>query len=337
MHGARPAILDAVQDLPTPPSGFRRAAAVSLLGVSRGGDRLWTAAFARCELRVLAQNIAAGVLIGPVRSASMASSAQSIEDAYRVILDHVLSAAPMPNVISARVLDEEQSCADLLWRLALAIDGRATVSAERGGLRIDIFRPGRRGELAAAISAGRRVGALRLTIRNLGTLRRGQDSSTLLVLARDVRRPIGENKTSITVEFSEATDLEVQRHPNRFGLPLYSSAVAPDVRRQFVGRVNGEVIFRMVLNFSAPALDRLVLPSFAASLTTPVALVSQCATEPSFRGLGVYPAALHWLAEWAAAGSVQTLVLLIDSKNEASLRGAARAGFVRIGEVKAQR
>jgi len=93
----------------------------------------------------------------------------------------------------------------------------------------------------------------------------------------------------------------------------------------------------MTLNFSAPLLDRVVLPSHGDALAPPVALVSQCATEPSFRGLKIYPAALHWLAAWASERGVRTLVLLIDPANAASLSGAAKAGFARVGEVSTQR
>ena len=333
----------AAGDLPAPLAGFRMIGVASALGMSRGTDSVWLVAFAKTEMRALGRSIASGAMIGPLQRKTAPTDLvnDSVEDAYRALFDYVLFALPAPpNVISARVLEGEDDRADVLWRLALAIDGRAVLQRDSRGARVDIFRAGRRAALASALSFGLRGIISGLTIQTLAVrphLRFSKSHHVLLVLAREVRAPVTEIAPGVTVRYDEATEDEVQRHPLRFGLGLYLNRVDPSVRRHFVGRVDGQVGFRMALNFSAPVLDRMVLPSMGASLASPVALVSQCATEPSFRGLSIYPAALQWLAQWAGERGVRTLVVLIEPTNTASLRGAAKAGFKRVGEVATQR
>ena len=332
-----------VADLPDPLAGFRMIGGASALGISRDADSVWLVAFAKTEMRALGRSVASGAMIGPLqrKTAPTDRANDSVEDAYRALFDYVLFALPAPpNVISVRVLDGEDDRADVLWRLGLAIDGRAILQRDSRGARVDIFRAGRRAALASALLFGWRGIISGLTIRSLAVrprLRFLKAHRVLLVLAREVRASVTEIAPSVSVRYDEASEDEVQRHPIRFGLGLYLNRVDPGVRRHFVGRIDGQVAFRMALNFSAAVLDRLVLPSLGDSLASPVALVSQCATESRFRGLSIYPAALQWLAQWAAERGVRTLVLLIEPTNTASLRGAAKAGFKHVGEVATQR
>jgi hypothetical protein len=328
------------EDLPSPLQGFQLVGSPSALSAFRGADCVWLAAFAHSEMRALGQSIARGAMIGPLRSPSAPTDREdSFELAYRAFFDHVMSASPSPNVISVRLGGEEEARTDALWRIALAMDGRVVIRGERGGVRVDIFRTGRRAALALALSSGWRDSAAGLTLRNLARLRGVQRKArqVLLVLARDARDPIARVELRVAVEYDEATDAEVQRHPLRFGLRLNANGADPTVRRHFVGRLNGEVVFRMTLNFSAPLLDRLILPSIGNSHVAPVALVTHCATDPRFRGQSIYSGGLQWLARWSAERGVRTLVLLVEPNNIASLTGAGRAGFKRVGEIATQR
>ena len=324
-------------DLPRPLTGFRIVGGPLALTMSRGDEGAWQAAFARIEMRALGRTIATGAMIGPLRSkrATADHDSEPVDDAYRALFDYVLFGLSIPpNVISVRVVAGENDRVDILWRLAAAIDARVTIQRESDDARLDIFRAGRRSAVASALSCGLWGSPSRLTISGLVLRPRLHGSEVLHVLARDVSAPRASVEPSISsLEYQEATADEVQRHPLRFGLGLYLNDVDPAVRRYFVGRVDGQVAFRMALDFSAPVLERLVGPSLGPSLPPPVALVSQCATEPPFRGRSIYPGALQWVAQWAAERGVRTLVLLIHPSNAASLRGAAKAGFERIGEV----
>lgn len=330
-----------VDELPKPIRGFRVVAGPWVLAVFRGADCAWIAAFAQSELRVFSHDVAHAAMVGPLRPYPSRPDAAkaAIEEAYRSIVDHVMSTSPSPNVISAAVGGDGVTAIDILQRIALAIDGRATVHRDGPGARVDIFRTGRRAAIASLVSSGWHERDRRQTIRELlrASRRRARTEQTLSVLARDVRGAAAKVDVAIAVDFGEATEAEVQSHPLRFGLRLYPGVVDPALGRLFVGRVDGEVAFRMTLHFSAPVLDRLVLPRFASVLAPPVALVSQCATEPRFRGRSIYPAALQWLAGWTREHGVRTLVLLIEQRNVSSLRGAAKAGFQRVGEFATQR
>ncbi|HEV8235713.1 MAG TPA: GNAT family N-acetyltransferase [Gemmatimonadaceae bacterium] len=327
------------EDLPRPLTGFRIVGGPLALSMSRGDEGVWQAAFARIEMRALGRAIATGAMIGPLRRkrAFADHDNEPVEDAYRAFFDYVLFGLSIaPNVISARVGPGENDRVDILWRLGAAIDARVTIQRESDDARLDIFRAGRRSAIASALSCGLWESPSRLTISGLVLRPRphGSSGEVLHVLARDVSASPASVEPSISsLEYQEATAEEVQRHPLRFGLGLCHNDVDPALRRHFVGCVDGQVAFRMALDFSAPVIERVVVPSLGPSLPPPVALVSQCATEPRFRGRSIYPAALQWVAQWAGERGVRTLVLLIDPNNAASLRGAAKAGFERIGAV----
>ena len=325
-------------DLPAPITGFRLVAGPWVLAAFRGVDCVCVAPFAQSELRMLGHDVAHGAMIGPVRRTHRIDE-PTIDEAYRAFVDYIVSTSAPPSVISVGLRAGEESAVEVLQHIAAAIEGRAVVHRGTAGTRVDIVRTGGRAAIASLLSAGWRVPEARLTIRDLlrAPRRRSQPDRKLVVLARGVREPAARVDVSVPVSFAEATATEILSHPLRFGLRLYTNGVDPAIARLFVGRVDGVVVFRMAFNFSAPVLDRLVLPAFGDSLAAPVALVSQCATEPGFRGRSIYPAALRWVAEWGGAHGVRSVVLLVERGNTASLKGAAKAGFRRLGVIATQR
>jgi RimJ/RimL family protein N-acetyltransferase len=220
---------------------------------------------------------------------------------------------------------------DALWRLALAVEAACVIREEDGARQVDLLLEGRRARLALALAQRPwpRRSDLAGVFRRL--LRRARDER-LLILARDLRDGPPSVKPNVAVEFTEATEAEVRRHPRRFGLRLSATAPRLPGARQFVGRLHGRAVYRMVCTPAPPVLehlDRAMLDRLAA----PRALVSDCYTDPQWRGESIYPAALQWLARWAAERDIRTLVLLVRADNEASIRGAKKAGFELRGEA----
>ena len=191
------------EDLPQALTGFRAIDGASALALFRGADCAWLAAFARVELSALGQRVVRGAAIGPLRAtATQGNDMESVEEAYRVILDHVMFTSPSPNVISLRVEDEQDRRIDVLYRLALATDARAIIRTEADGARVDIVRSGRRAALAALLSSDWRGTAAGLTIPNLASLRRRRaGSQMLLVLARDLQNAVAAIEPSIAVQY----------------------------------------------------------------------------------------------------------------------------------------
>ena len=88
----------------------------------------------------------------------------------------------------------------------------------------------------------------------------------------------------------------------------------------YVARVDGRVAHRSWLHLDT------VLPSLFGFAAAPV--VGDCATDPAFRGLHLYPHVLaHIVADVRARGMATEVHVLVSPDNVASIRGIERAGF----------
>lgn len=327
-------------DAPPPPlRGFGPSSEASEVVVVDGAATLVTLRLARAERSLAGRRIARAALVGPLVSAPNDTLEPGVVDAaYRAVLDRLIFTAPAPDIISFRLLEGQEARVDLLWRLALELDVDALIGEERDALRMDLIRDGRRARLAAALAQWPlvRVDA-RQMVNSIFRRRSARDrADELLVLARDVRRAVAEAVPAVQVEFEEARPDEVKHRPRRFGLGLSMQFIDEASRRHFVGRVANRVVYRMACNISPRILERLVAPELLAAFSPPFALVSDCTTEPEFRGRSIYPAALQWLSQWAASNGLLTLVLLVRASNTSSLQGAAKAGFVRLGTAASE-
>lgn len=316
--------------MPRPFAGFRRYGPRVLLELSRDGESLGEVVLAYAERRVLGRLLARGVLVGALPTGAMCEA----EEVYRAVLDAVAFTSPAPQIISLRVVESRAVDVDVLWRLALALEARCVVGEENGTIRVDLLLDGLRTRLAIALPEAPRLGSRDLAgaVKRLARRRRRE---RLLIFARDVSadRPVA--RATVAVQFGAASEEEVRRWPRRFGLRLSTSVSAAPTSDCFVGRIEDQVVYRMVCTPSAPALG-LLPRDLLDRLAAPVSLVTDCRTEPPFRGLSIYPAALHWLAGWAREEGVGTLVLLVRGDNTASVRGAAKGGFELLGEVPPQ-
>jgi hypothetical protein len=325
---------------PAPLRGFRLESEASEVVLTDGVATVGTLRLARAERLLAGRRIARAALLGPLVALPNDVLGTGVVDAaYRAVLDRLIFTAPAPDIISLRLLDGQDAHVDVLWRLALELDVEALIGEERDALRIDLIRDGRRARLAAALARWplRIVDVWRMTYSLVGrrSVRVAEDE--LLVLARDLRRGVAEVRSPVPVEFEEARLEEVKHRPRRFGLGLSMQFIDETSRRHFVGRVGNRVVYRMACNISPRILERLVAPELLAALSPPFALVSDCRTDSDFRGRAIYPVALQWLSRWAANNGLLTLVLLIRESNQASLRGAAKAGFVRLGPAVSER
>jgi hypothetical protein len=230
--------------------------------------------------------------------------------------------------------DAEQHHVDVLWRLGLALNTRLIVSQTDEGVRLEFFGRGRRAEFAAAIGA-RPQGLVKSVVSGVGGLfrkRRRTNHHTLAVVIRDVREPAEPVVPGVPVQFAELAPEEVRQRAGKFGLGLVTADDGLEDRRQFVGRVDGRIVFQIAFHSSAPALH-LLSSGVRAHLMEPVALLTEAHTEIGFRNNSIFAAGLQWLAEWAGKRGIRTLAMLILVDNVASLRGSAKAGFQRVGEL----
>ena len=321
--------VDEVADVLDPPDGFRPAADRWAIVVSRGAEPLGAALLARAERRVLGRALARAALVGPLRAMSGHAWKSDAEDAYRLILDRLVFATPAPEIIGIRLLEDQTAHVDLLWRLALELDAGTTISAKQSGVRVDIIRPSRRSQLAMALAL-----RPRLAVRDLWRdVRRRERTSVLLAFARDVHATALEVKPAVDVQFAPASDDELRQHPRRFGIGLATRLREDEMRQYFVGSVDGKVVYRMSCTKGPAALNSLLAAEVLTGVAEPAALVSDCSTVPEFRGRGIYPASLRWLAGWAKERGICTLVTLVAEDNASSLRGVSKAGFVLLGKA----
>lgn len=318
----------ALIDAPGPLAGFRVGERLQIL-LEQDGAPLGAALLARADRPVLGSVLARAALVGPIGVAAAHRLDRVAEDAYRAILDRLTFTPPAPDIVSLRVLEEHTGLVDILWRLGLALDADARVTEERGGLRVDLVRRGARARLAMALAVRPSMALPALARR----ARRSGNDHQLLAYALDVQQPIPETPPRVDVKFAPASNEEVRRHPRQFGVGLTTAPDADPTRRYFVGTLNERVVYRITCAISAPALERLLSADIRASLPEPVALVSDGSTDPAFRGRGIHPAALRWMASWARENEVRTLVTFIEERNGASRRGAVKAGFVLLGNV----
>jgi hypothetical protein len=102
------------------------------------------------------------------------------------------------------------------------------------------------------------------------------------------------------------------------------------LRACFVAHVDGQVAHRSWLHHDT------LLPSLFGFAAAPV--IGDCATDPAFRGLRLYPHVLtHIVADVRARALADAVHVLVASDNTASIRGIERAGFSLIGHLRGVR
>jgi len=334
VRALRAADLPSAGEIPLAPTGFtlREAAAI---GVFRGDHLVWAAPCGCAELRVLGRGIARAALLGPPQVIDRADGDHRLLDrCYRALLDYFFIGARATSVLVIKLRDAEGSHVDVLWRLSMALDGRLTISATADGVRLELFGSGRRAELAAAI-ATRPHAVLKAVVSDMGALVRGRQNprqQTLAVLVRDVSDAAGPIVPRVAVHFSELPVEEVRQHPRKFGVGLVAAAGDLVGRRQFVGRIEGRIVFQIACQVEPPVLQ-LLAEEVRSGLAEPVALLTEAHTVVEFRNRSIFAAGLQWLTGWAAGQGIGTLAMLILADNAASLRGSTKAGFRRVGEL----
>ena len=316
---------------PSAPPGFVGTRPAAALVVLRGSEVLWASLVAEAELRAFGRGIARAVLLGP----PSVQDTSSIDLCYRAVLDYLFAESAPPHLVVIELHDGQTDHVDHLWRLALALDARLTVREAGSRTRVELFAPGRRGELAELLNA-RPHALARAMLRDAGAAfadRRGAAAQRpLAVFLREVGAPPPTVVPRVAVRFAEAAPDDVRRRPRRFGLGLVAALGDLEGRHQFIGRVGDRIIFQMVVNRSAPVLQ-LLQRDIQEQLTAPVALITDARTDPEFRNRSIFTAGLQWVAEWARENGVRTIVALIRTDNAPSLRAAAKAGFRHVGEL----
>ena len=314
--------------MPAPAPGFHEDAGGAALALSRGGQSLGAVALARAERRLAGRALARAALVGALPHDTTPDVA---DEAYRAILDRLIFTEPSPEIISFRVSPRRPERADLLWRLALALDARCLIGEEGEDIRVDVLRGGMRARLALTLPVAP-LRDLSSWIAAAAAAARPNARAPLVVFARDTADDARAIAAAVDARFAVASADEVRRRPRRFGRGLSPPAAGDENTYHFVGDVHGTVVFRTTCTISAPALQ-LLPPSVLARLSAPVGLITSVETDVSFRGRSIYPAALQWIAGWARGRGIRTLVLFVDRRNVASARGAAKAGFTPMGEI----
>lgn len=320
---------------PAPPAGFARGE-VSAIGVFRGDEAVWTATFCRAELRTLGRTVARAAVLGTPAILDPRTEGDNglLERCYRTVLDFALTGSGAAHVMVVELGDTQLDHVDILWRLALAMDGRLTIRECEDRVRVELYPPGRGGDLALLVAA-RPHAVIRAVAGRAAAVFGGRaidkPGTPLAILTRDLTASATPVVPRVAVQFSELPEEEVRRRPRRFGMAL-ASVDAPGHRRQFVGRADGQIVFRLALHASPPVLG-LMRPALRSTLPQPVALLTEAYTEPQFRNRSIFAAGLHWCAGWARQQGIRTLMMLIRIDNKPSLRAATKGGFQRVGEL----
>jgi RimJ/RimL family protein N-acetyltransferase len=101
-------------------------------------------------------------------------------------------------------------------------------------------------------------------------------------------------------------------------------------RACFVARVDGRIAHRSWLH------DDTLLPSLFGYGAAPV--IGDCATDPAFRGLHLYPHVLaHIVADVRARALADAVHVLVAPDNAPSIRGIERAGFRLVAHLRGVR
>jgi hypothetical protein len=321
--------------LPPPPPGFGTAGKSTVLLLANGDHPVWAVESAPAELRAFGRAIVRAVLLGPPQVLNHAPLVlENIDWYFRGLLDHVFLGARPAHLIRLALGEDPQMYIDRLWRLALAADARLTIFETADRVVLDVFASGRRGELAALAASWPRAitAAMFRTRASYSHDLPRRASQQLAVLVCNVDDPLPPVVPRVAVEFAEASNEEIARRPRRHGVTL-SAAVQPDGDRHvFVGRVDHRVVFRLICNMHAPVLE-LLPAELREAFTDPVSLITDARTDPEFRNRSIFASGIQWVVGWAKQQAVRTVVTLIAADNAPSLRGAAKAGFRRVGEI----
>lgn len=91
---------------------------------------------------------------------------------------------------------------------------------------------------------------------------------------------------------------------------------------------NSTLIHKSVIQFNS-----LLLNSFC--FKKPYALIGHCYTLDTYRGKGIYPAVINYLAK--KYSSQNTIYMLVSPQNQSSIKGIEKAGYQFLCKLKCNR
>ena len=286
----------------------------------------WRASFARRRQPLLPGRPLRIAALGAPVAADRASEGDSREAAYRAILDRVVADDPRPDRIHITLDHAHAADADILWRLAIALDARCTVASEHRVLVVDIALQGIVASLAGTRSRlpwGELAAAFRARLAFADRPAAGE----LLYLARSTEAHRAAARPPHDVRFEFVDRAEAEERPGRFGWPLAVPIPPDEEQRCFAGFAGDELVFRMWVAFGERAVHGRPREAIAPGAAALTAYASHAWTAPRHRGRGIYPSALHWLAAQCRARGIEHLLISVRADNAPSLAGVRKAGF----------
>lgn len=320
-----------------PPPGFRtHVGGQAALMVRSGDQRLFV-----FRLRTFVRAIPGR----PVRAAVIAASAakginpeldeRDLDDLYRVVLDALTRASPRPDAIRIFLESQQNKDLNVVRSLALGLDAKCVIGESDGRISVDLYLPWLGGTIAGALALVRTENAFD-NLRSAWSAVRVPRGSAItsdktelwFLLDLTLETPVLQGPRDL--RFTEVSHDELQRRPWRHGLSLRGGAAFPPADHLFIGTIGDALAFRIRVITDQRSIAAQVPRAVFAALGDGAVLLTFGYTFPRFRGQGILPAALGWIAERAREWGSRRILLSVLANNASSLKAVRKAGYVPI-------
>lgn len=328
-------VADAERELPSPTVEVREESGKII--VSRAG--LWL-----CRGRVRGERLSEhGVWSGGhmlvldefegAEAGILKSDGHGALPALRLLLGAAATNPQRPwHVMRIDARRDQDAVVGAAWRFALEREIGCDVGwSEEERMSVFIYGHGFRSALARlarhASGLGTHVARLGRRAAEATALRRASHRGSGLLFALDLAPPIPSVDTREVV--FRPVDLSLVSSRPLLYADSVQAAEVPLARGEqcFVGEVGGRVVFRMWVVAPEPGWLAGANAEWARKRSC---YIHECYTNTQFRGRGIYPAALRWVAARLRDEGYEALWLHVMPDNTAGTRAVEKAGFRRV-------